>query len=118
MARPRAIALRDVHFGFDSAKLSPTAKQALKEDFENLGLGQENLGAKLVLEGRADERGSDKYNQILAQRRIASVRSYLQTLGAKDAQFQSRDLGEREPLAEGSNPDAWAKNRSVRVLAM
>lgn len=113
-----ALALRDVHFAYDSAKLSPTAKQALQEDFENLGLADSSSKAKIILEGRADARGASKYNQQLSNKRVASVKSYLMKLGASETKFESRALGETAPIAKGANPDAWAKNRSVRVLAM
>lgn len=113
-----AIALRDIHFSFASAELTPTAKKTLREDVENMSLMDPSSRAKIVLEGRADERGAAGYNKQLSSKRIAAVKSYLKSLGATEAQFESRALGESSPVESGSNPEAWAKNRSVRVLAM
>ena len=116
MARPGPIALRDVHFAFDSAKLTPTAKNTLREDYKNLGLDSESRAAKILLEGRADERGASVYNMTLSERRVAAVKKYLIELGAEKSQFQSRELGEKSPIVAGSSPEKWAMNRSVRVL--
>jgi peptidoglycan-associated lipoprotein len=37
-------------------------------------------------------------------------------LGARDNQIESVSLGEEKPQAEGSNEDAWAKNRRSDML--
>lgn len=111
------VALRDVHFAFDSADLTPVAKETLREDFHNLGLGA-STKSKILLEGRADERGETKYNDGLSKRRVAAVKEFMLNLGAQKSQFETRGLGERDPIQSGSKPSAWAKNRSVRVVAM
>lgn len=116
-ARETAVAFRDIHFAFDSADLTPTAKKTLQEDFKNLGLGESQNTAQIVLEGRADERGSPGYNFKLSEKRVAAVQKFLNSLGADPSRFESRELGEQEPVATGSNPDSWAQNRSVRVWA-
>lgn len=115
MARP-AIALRDVHFAFDSAQLTPTAKITLQEDYAGLFEDSTLSSAKIVLEGRADERGESAYNKTLSAKRAAAVKNYLVKLGASEDQFETTGLGDEFPLARGSTPSSWAKNRSVRVL--
>ena len=73
-------------------------------------------GAKMLIQGNADERGSREYNIGLGQRRSDGVKKLLMLLGAKESQIESTSLGEEKPRNEGHNEDAWAQNRRSDIL--
>jgi outer membrane protein OmpA-like peptidoglycan-associated protein len=64
-----------VHFEFDSAVLSPKAKEQLDVIAEGIRLTEGTI--KVVVEGHTDAKGSVNYNETLSYRRAASVRAYL-----------------------------------------
>lgn len=67
-------------------------------------------GFHILLEGRADARGSSSYNQTLSQSRIDHVRKNLIERGYKGS-ITERAFGEQQPI-DLSNPTG-PKNRSV-----
>ena len=70
------------------------------------------------IQGHSDERGSDSYNLDLSGRRAASVRRYLTEHGVAAERLQSQGYGETQPIAQGHNETAWAKNRRVEFLIL
>ena len=72
---------------------------------------RENQGAKIVIQGNADERGSREYNLALGQRRSESAKKALLLLGAKENQVESVCLGEEKPACTDHAENCWWKNR-------
>ena len=64
-----------VPFDFDSATLSPKARQQLDVIAEGIRLTEGTV--KVVVEGHTDAKGSVHYNESLSLRRAAAVRNYL-----------------------------------------
>jgi len=54
--------------------------------------------AHLILEGHADIRGSDTYNQALSERRVARVKSYLVEQGVPDSSIETKAYGKERNL--------------------
>lgn len=77
---------------------------------------RENPGARMLIQGNADERGSREYNVGLGQRRSDGVKRMLTLLGARDNQVESVSLGEEKPQNDGHNEAAWSKNRRSDLL--
>ena len=77
---------------------------------------RENPGARMLIQGNADERGSREYNVGLGQRRSDGVKKMMSLLGVRDSQIESVSLGEEKPMADGHNEEAWAKNRRSDIL--
>jgi len=77
---------------------------------------RDNPGAKMLIQGNTDERGSREYNVGLGQRRSDGVKKMLVLLGARDNQIESVSLGEEKPQAEGHDESAWSKNRRSDIL--
>jgi peptidoglycan-associated lipoprotein len=75
-----------------------------------------NPGARMLIQGNTDERGSREYNLGLGQRRSEGVKRMLVLLGVKEEQIESVSLGEEKPRAEGHDEGAWAKNRRSDML--
>jgi len=104
--------VKPVFFGFDSSELSEEAVLTLDGNARWL-LRTENLGLKIVLEGHADERGSEEYNLALADKRAQVVYEYLIRKGLDASRMTPVSLGEERPFDRRSTEEAYALNRRV-----
>ena len=66
---------------------------------------------KVLVQGNADERGSQEYNLALAQRRAEVIKKTLLSNGATETQVEAVSLGKAKPHALGHDEAAWAENR-------
>src|SRR3569832_342245 len=73
-------------------------------------------GARVTLEGSADERGTREYNLGLGERRGNSVSSALGAAGAAASQLNVDSYGEERPVCKDHSEDCWAKNRRVEIV--
>lgn len=105
--------LDTVYFDFDAYLLSADARATITRNAHWLG---ENRLARIVLEGHADERGSDDYNLALAEKRAFAVRRYLETLGVDPDRLETISYGEDKPALAGHDEAGWAKNRRVEFV--
>ena len=79
--------------------------------------------AHLTLEGHADQRGSAAFNQVLTERRVARVKSFLVENGVPESAIDTRALGKEHNLSTEEvkqsieqNPDLTTEERK-RALA-
>ncbi len=100
--------LENIHFDFDKSFIRNDAKPVLEKVAAHM---KENPGAKLLIEGHCDERGTSEYNIALGQRRADSTRKYLTNLGVDAGRLSTISYGEEKPADPGHNEAAWAKNR-------
>jgi peptidoglycan-associated lipoprotein len=77
---------------------------------------KKNKGAKLVIEGHCDERGTAEYNMALGDRRAEAARAYLASLGVPASALSTVSFGKEKPLDPGNNDVAWAKNRRAHFV--
>ena len=70
---------------------------------------------QIRIEGNADERGTREYNLALGARRAESVRNFLVERGVAPGRIDTISYGKERPIAEGSNEDAWARNRNAHT---
>lgn len=113
MRRQQAmLAIRVFYFDFDKSDLKPEARESLTYHAQQL----RSSGAKVRLEGHADERGTREYNQALGERRALSVANYLQIQGVPASQIETISYGEEKPVERGTNEAAYAKNRRVEIV--
>jgi peptidoglycan-associated lipoprotein len=101
-----------VYFEFDQAVILPEGRALLNAHAEKI---KANGGAKVVLEGHADERGTREYNLALGERRAQAVQSYLAIQGVSNGQLETVSYGEEKPVAEGSMETSWSQNRRVEL---
>jgi peptidoglycan-associated lipoprotein len=104
---------RSVYFDFDKFNIKDEYKGLVEAHAKYL---RENSGAKMLIQGNADERGSREYNVGLGQRRSDSVKRALILLGAKESQVESVSLGEEKPVCTDHAEGCWAKNRRDDML--
>ena len=98
-----------VHFDFNESTLTQDARSHL----DGLVDCVKNASGKVVLEGNADERGTEEYNLQLSQRRAESVKKYLEDLGVPASKLGTVGYGANRPAVQGHNEEAWAANRRV-----
>lgn len=104
-------AITTFYFEYDSSDLKPEAMRALDVHARDL----QGNGARVVLEGHADERGTREYNMALGERRAKAVQRYLVLQGVAPAQLELVSYGEERPVAMGSDEQSWAQNRRVEL---
>lgn len=97
-----------IYFDLDRSDLKPEARAILDA---KLPLLRANPNVRIRIAGHADERGSDSYNMALSQRRAASAKAYLVSQGIAADRIETVGFGEERPAVQGSNEDAWARNR-------
>lgn len=102
-----------VRFEFDSEVLTADGREAL--DSFAQGWRSRGRGGALLIEGHADERGTEEYNLVLGQKRASAVRRYLTTLGLPGEAVRTVSYGENRPLDGRSTEEAWARNRRAEV---
>ncbi|MCK9799711.1 OmpA family protein [Pseudomonas sp. MAFF 302030] len=114
VVKEETIVIRDVHFQFDSAKL--TAADQSKLGTIVTRLKQEAPTAQLRVTGHTDSVGSDVYNQKLSEKRAHSVVEYLINNGIPRASFVSvSGAGESQPVADNKTADGRALNRRTEI---
>ena len=103
---------RLVFFDFDSSLVRSEFLPVLSAHADFL---VRNPGLGVILEGHADNRGSNEYNLALGQRRANAIRDILLSSGVSLGQMETLSFGEEEPRAFGNNEEAWAENRRVEI---
>jgi peptidoglycan-associated lipoprotein len=106
-------ALRDIHFDFDRYEIRPQDAAILKANAEWL---RANPKALLLVEGHADERGTNEYNLALGERRAKATRDYLVSLGIDAARITVISYGEERPVCTERIETCWARNRRAHFL--
>jgi peptidoglycan-associated lipoprotein len=106
-------ALRDIHFDFDQYRIRPEAGRALETNARWL---KSHTGAILLIEGHADERGTNEYNLALAERRAGAARDYLIALGVARTRINVVSYGEERPVCADRLESCWAQNRRAHFL--
>ncbi len=83
---------------------------------------QSKPDAHLILEGHADPRGGEQYNQALSERRVQRVKSFLAEHGVPEANIDTKALGDQHNLTPTEvrsnveqNPDLTPSERQ-RIL--
>lgn len=100
-------AVAEVFFEHDSAELSQRATEKLDKAAE---AAMASPGARIVLDGHADPRGTEAYNVGLSIRRAESVRDHLVAQGVDRDNIIMAYYGENAPRR-----DSFAEDRRVGV---
>lgn len=67
---------------------------------------------RVLVAGNCDERGTREYNLALGERRAATVKDYLVSLGVDPSRIDTISYGKERPIAAGSDEQSWALNRN------
>ena len=107
-ARRRAFEEQHIHFDFDKYVLTSQAMMILDEKAAWL---RGHRDARVLIEGHADNRGSNEYNLALGDRRANSAKNYLIKSGVRASRLNTISYGEEQPLCGQNTEPCWAKNR-------
>ena len=97
-------------FDTDKAELSERVQEELAEIYTILS---SNPTVSVVVEGHADETGSEGYNQKLSEKRATAAAEYLIQLGVSADRLSTVGYGETSPLTENNTSEGRAANRRV-----
>ncbi|WP_321324366.1 peptidoglycan-associated lipoprotein Pal [Thiomicrorhabdus sp.] len=97
-----------IHFDFDRSEIRPSDYELIKANADYLNLEQD---ASVTIKGYCDERGTREYNLALGERRAQAVQNALVAEGVSPSRINVISFGEDNPVDEGHNEAAWAKNR-------
>jgi peptidoglycan-associated lipoprotein len=104
---------RIVYFEYDRFDVKSEYEAVLQAHGRYLS---SNPGARVRLEGHADERGSREYNIGLGEKRAQAVKQVLLLQGASADQLATVSYGEERPAVVGSDDEAWSLNRRVELV--
>lgn len=112
--RPQSAAFKDILFEFDSYALKPADGPTIQEIATYLN---QYKGARVVVEGHCDERGTTEYNLALGQKRAEAVRDQLTRLGIAGSRIRTISYGSEMPVDPGHTEESWVRNRRAHVKA-
>ncbi len=105
--------LRDIHFDFDKYDIRPGDAKILDA---NAAWLKQNDNMLVLIEGHADERGTNEYNLALGERRAKAAMNYLVAQGVQANRITIISYGEERPLCTEKNEACWARNRRAHFL--
>jgi peptidoglycan-associated lipoprotein len=103
---------RSVYYDYDSYVVKSEYRPLVQAHAQYL---RDNVGARVLLQGNTDERGSREYNLALGQRRADSVKNAMTMSGARENQIEAVSLGEEKPRATGHDDASWSENRRTDI---
>ena len=90
----KPVVIDNIFYDFDKATLRPEYKKAMDEMIKMLN---DNPNVTIELGAHTDRKGTDQYNERLAQRRAQSVVDYLIAGGIEAARLEAKGYGESVP---------------------
>lgn len=102
------VVLNNIFFEFGKANLLPQSKVELEKVDKFL---DKNPLVRVEIGGHTDDVGDDASNQVLSEKRAASVVEYLIKLGVDAGRLESKGYGEKFPLATNATETGRAINR-------
>jgi peptidoglycan-associated lipoprotein len=107
--------VRDVFFDYDRYDIRDDAANTLKLDARALS-ESDRARLRFTIEGHCDERGSEKYNLALGDRRANSAKEYLVKLGISADLIDTISYGKERPFCTDSNEECWQQNRRAHFV--
>lgn len=102
-----------VYFDYDKAEVRPDAKAILDDGLRILS---KNAKASVLITGNADTRGSEQYNDKLAQKRAAAVQDYLSQNGIPAERIRLVSRGKLDAAAPVTDLVGMQKDRNAQFV--
>ncbi|HYH00210.1 MAG TPA: OmpA family protein [Terriglobales bacterium] len=112
-ARGLIVNMSDVLFDTGKATLKPGAKLRLAKV---AGIIMAYPDLRLEIEGHTDSTGTPEFNQVLSERRAATVRDYLISQGVPVNNVVARGFGQTSPVAANTTAQGRQLNRRVDLV--
>ena len=109
-----ASVVEPIYFALDRYAVAPAERPKLQNAIKWLA---DNPGTNLVLVGHSDWRGTAEYNLGLGDRRAASVKRYLESLGVDATRVETLSKGSTDAKQGGGEAD-WQKDRRVDFVEL
>ncbi len=104
---------RDFLFDFDKSAIRSNETSHVSDVAAYL---KQNPSARVGIDGHADPRGTDPYNQSLSERRVNAIRDALVNAGVSSGKIHTGAFGETQPKCNESTEGCWQRDRRVEVL--
>jgi peptidoglycan-associated lipoprotein len=104
---------RDFLFDFDKSAIRSNESSHVSDIAAYV---KQNPTARVGIDGHADPRGTDPYNQDLSQRRVDVIRDALVNAGVSVGKIHTGAFGESQPKCSESTEACWQRDRRVEVL--
>jgi OmpA-OmpF porin, OOP family len=105
-----------VYFEPKSYELTDESKAHLDEVVITINISPEFQ--KIEVSAHTDYKGSGESNQVLSEKRAASVKDYLVSRGVNEKRLIAKGYGESQPIASNRTEEGRAKNRRVELKVM
>lgn len=99
-------------FSYDNSTLAPKYIPSVNAQAEYL---KANPGARILIAGNTDERGSREYNVALGEHRANSVAELMRMVGVGRNQMRVVSYGKERPANLGHDEESHAQNRRVEL---
>lgn len=99
-------------FSYDDSSFAPKYMDSLNAQSEYL---KEHPGARVLLAGHTDERGSREYNIALGERRANTVAELMRREGVQRDQIRIVSYGKERPANFGHDEASHLQNRRVEL---
>jgi peptidoglycan-associated lipoprotein len=99
-------------YSYDSSTLAPKYIPSVNAQAEYI---KANPGARILIAGNTDERGSREYNVALGERRANSVAELMHMAGVGRNQMRVVSYGKERPANLGHDDESHAQNRRVEL---
>ena len=103
------------NFLFDTDKSEVRPNETSKVS-EIAAFMQKNASVQVRIDGFADPRGTDPYNQALSERRVIAIRDALVTAGVATGRIRTGAFGESQVECHDSTDACWQSDRRVEIL--
>jgi outer membrane protein OmpA-like peptidoglycan-associated protein len=104
---------RDILFDFDKSDIRSNETMKVSDIASYV---QQNPTTMVGIDGYADPRGTDKYNQALSERRVNAIRDALLGAGVAGDKIHTGAFGEMRLKCQEATEACWQSDRRVEVL--
>ena len=95
-------------FDYDSAVLRDDGRSVASRNADYL---KRWPSVRVTVEGHADTRGTSEYNLALGERRAATIKDYIVSLGVPADRIAAVSKGKEQPVCTEETEACWQRNR-------
>jgi peptidoglycan-associated lipoprotein len=105
--------IKDIFFDYDKYDIRPDAREILLADGRAFA---ERPQLRFTIEGHCDERGSERYNLALGDRRANAAKAFLAEQGITGERIETVTFGKSQPFCLEHNEECWQQNRRAHFV--
>ena len=113
VAAPPMLKIEDIFFDYDKWDIRPDQVATMNVALEYM---QKYPDTEITIEGHCDERGSNRYNIRLGEKRANETKQWLVAKGIAPERLRTISFGKSRPFETGRSEDAWQSNRRAHFV--